>query len=89
MDSQFIKCVGIPYRQGWIEVATGIHEGYINLETWNITPDVDISPPSINLLHLEDGHVNGNTEIELSLELAKELVVTLKRAIEVVENGSV
>ncbi|MFY9261795.1 MAG: hypothetical protein WAO71_14985 [Gallionella sp.] len=87
MSSQRFKCTGVPYRQGWIEVTPGIHDGYVNLEVWNVTSEVDISPLASELALLADAQVVGNTEVELSIALAKALVAALENAIKTIERA--
>lgn len=84
--SERIKCVGVPYRQGWVEVAVGVHRGYVNLESWSVAPDVDITHHSAELALLPDETVSGNAELELSLEQARALVLALQEAIERAEH---
>lgn len=87
MPPSEIRCTGIRYRQGYVEVLPNIHEGYINLETWNIHPDMDISGPSCAIKSIpEDGFV-GNTEIELSIHEAEALVQLLQSAINIAKSG--
>ncbi|MNU89546.1 hypothetical protein D3C71_793880 [compost metagenome] len=70
----------VRYRQGFLEVTANIHPGHINLETWQIHPDLDISDkPSDEML--TDDSVTANTEIELNIEQAKALVASLEAAI--------
>ncbi|MDD4911764.1 MAG: hypothetical protein PHP57_05665 [Sideroxydans sp.] len=87
MNPQRFKCTGVPYRQGWIEVTSGIHGGFVNLEVWNVTPEVDISPLASELALLTDDQIVGNTEVELSVALAKELVAALESAIKAIERA--
>lgn len=79
---QKIKCNAIEYRKGFIEVKSNIHAGCINLETWSIHPDVDISDDKSSLDTLSENDITGNTEIELTVERAKELVRLLQLAID-------
>jgi hypothetical protein len=83
-----IKCYGVQYRQGWVEVVAGIHSGFVNLESWNVSPQVDITPQSASLASLPDEAITANTEMELSLEQAKQLVAALHAAIQVAELGA-
>ena len=76
-----IKCNNVEYRKGFIEIIPNIHDGCINIETWNIHVDIDIS--NIDLeddLFPEEG-VTCNTEIEMSVNEAEELVRKLQVAI--------
>lgn len=80
-----IKCNTINYRKGLIEVSTGIHDSCINIEAWNINPDVDISDLELDDSELPENTVVGNTELELNLDNAKKLLNQLKNAIETIE----
>lgn len=77
-----IRCAGVAYRQGFIDVQANIHRGFINVETWMINPDVrledvpDIVDPRIN-----DSDVIGNTELELDFDQARALVFALQSAL--------
>ncbi|RQO63855.1 hypothetical protein DBV14_02145 [Variovorax sp. KBW07] len=70
----------VRYRQGFLEVTANIHPGHINLETWQIHPDLDISGKQSDEV-LADDSVTANTEIELNVEQAKALVASLEAAI--------
>ncbi|MBT2332319.1 hypothetical protein J7E49_00105 [Variovorax paradoxus] len=43
MGAKKIRFNDVCYRQGFLEVTANIHPGHINLETWEIHPDLDIS----------------------------------------------
>ena len=73
-----IKCDNINYRKGFVEVASNIHKGFINVETWTIDPDFNIEKFKFGDDILPDGTVTGITEIELSRENAMELVKLLQ-----------
>ncbi len=75
-----IACNSINYRKGFIEVAD-IHEGCINIETWIIHPDFDLSSIGMSFDAVPEDQVTGNTEIELSIANAKALLEQLKEAI--------
>lgn len=81
MKSTRLKAMGIPCRQGWVEVAP-VYKGYINIEAWNIHPDVDMSSPDVHLNHLRDEDVIANTEMELSIDAARQLAAALLEAAE-------
>ena len=85
MELQRVKCSGVGYRQGWVEVTANIHAGHVNLEVWNVAPEVDMSVPSVALASVPDEVVTGNVEVELTLAQAKQLLVALRVAIEVAE----
>ena len=73
-----IRCSGVNYRQGFVEVSARIHEDMINLETWQVDPETNIDDcvwvddPSIS-----DSSITGNCEIEISIEDARNLATSL------------
>ena len=75
-----IKCNSINYRKGYIEVTGNIHEGHVNIEAWRIHPDTDISG-DMSFEEISDEAFTSNTELELTLENAEELVKALQGAI--------
>jgi hypothetical protein len=81
-----IRCNNINYRKGFIEVFPGIHPGFINLETWDIHPDVDISERNLSDDSIPDDAVVSNSEIEMSVKEAEELVQLLQDAISEVKS---
>ncbi|WP_086929641.1 hypothetical protein [Agarilytica rhodophyticola] len=83
-----IRCNNINYRKGYIEIEPEIHKGYVNLEVTQIHPDVDIADTRLGDGKLSDEAFIGNTEIELNLEEAKNLIELLKNAIDKTEVGS-
>lgn len=76
-----LRCNEIDYRKGFIEVTPGIHEGFINLETWGIHPEVDIASTSLSDELFPDDGITGNTELEMSIETAEALIRALQAAI--------
>lgn len=76
-----IKCNNVEYRKGFIEVIPNIHDGFINIETWDIHAELDITNLELeDEIFPEDG-VTGNTEIEMNLNETEELVKRLQAAI--------
>jgi hypothetical protein len=82
-----IKCNDIPYRQGFIEVASGIHPHHVNVEIWNVHPDRDISGLSLTDQAISDKEIIGNTEIELNVSQASALIEALRNAIQLAGHG--
>lgn len=80
MGASKIRFNDVPYRQGFLEV-TNIHSGHINIETWEIHPDLDISEKQFDDKAITDDCAVANTEIALSVEQAKALVASLEAAI--------
>ncbi|XGV99191.1 MAG: hypothetical protein ACAF41_09675 [Leptolyngbya sp. BL-A-14] len=87
MESQRVTGSGVPYRQGWVEVVPNIHAGFVNLEAWSVTPEVDVSDPYTSLSTVPDEAVTGNVEVELSVAQARQLVMLLQAAIEATERA--
>ena len=79
--SNRMKCNNIEYRKGFIEVEAGIHAGCINLETWEVNADIDISNLNLSDNELPDEGIVANTEIELNIDEAEQLIRLLHRAI--------
>lgn len=83
-----IYCNSVSYRSGFIEVRPDIHPGHVNLEVWNLHPDHNQRAVDIADDNIADADVTGNTEMELDVMQAKELVRLLNLAIEAVaDNG--
>ena len=78
-----IKCNTIEYRKGFVEVRANIHDDNINIEVWNIDPDVNITNVSLGDYSLKDESIIANTEIELSIINAEDLILQLQEAINV------
>lgn len=84
MKRQFIKCTGVSYRQGFVEVVVGIHPKHINLETWSVSSDAKLTgtPGS-----LPEGSITANTELELDLKQARALIAALEAAVQIISRG--
>ena len=76
-----IKCNSVNYRQGYVEVESGIHEGCVNLELTGIHPEIDITNISLGSGELSDDAFISNVELELNLDEAQLLVTLLQDAI--------
>lgn len=72
-----IKCDGVNYRKGFVELSNNIHENHINLEVWGVHPDYDISEVGSSFNEIPEESFIGNVELELNLESAKALVQEL------------
>lgn len=83
---QKIRCNGVRYRQGFLEVLPNVHSEHINLEIWNIHPERDISTVSLESASISDDSIIANAEIELSLQQANALVEMLQVAIQKVKD---
>jgi len=84
-SSAKIKCNAISYRKGFIEVLPEIHPGCINIETWEIQSKFDLDGVDFEDSQLPDSAFVANTEIEMGLPEAKQLVAVLLKAIEQIE----
>ena len=77
-----IRCNGVLYRQGFVEVSAGIHAKHVNIEIWNVHPDTNISDLSrVDQVPL-DSAFTGNTEVELTIREANALIESLRKAIQ-------
>ncbi len=76
-----LLCIGISYRQGYVEVIPNIHKGYINIETWMIHPDHICAGKEFDEIVALDDAVRANTELELTVETAIALIQLLQAAI--------
>jgi hypothetical protein len=76
-----IKCDSISYRQGFIEVIPAIHEGCVNIETWQLEPSTSLNDMMwVDEPPIPDGSVSANTELELTAAQACELAEALLAA---------
>jgi len=82
-----IHCNSVPYRSGFVEVRSNVHPGHVNIEVWCLHPDYDRQASDIIDDCIGDADVTGNTEIELEIIQAKELVRLLNVAIEAAERN--
>jgi len=83
-----VRCDAVKYRQGFIEVIGQIHPGLVNVETWQVRPQADISGLDVESDRLTDADFVANTELELTPEQAKSLATTLVAAADAAEAGS-
>lgn len=58
-----LKVNNVAYKKGYIEVIADIHDGCINIETWEINADIDISNLELDDPNLPDEAVVANTEL--------------------------
>lgn len=82
-----IRCNSIGYRQGFIEILPNIHQGHINIEAWWVHPETDISNIDISDDQISDESVEGNTELEMSIDQAEQLIALLQAAISEVKSS--
>lgn len=74
------RCNSVTYRQGFIEVASDIHEGLINVEAWNIEPETDLSASTPEGDEIPEEAVMSNTELELTPAEARRVAAALVAA---------
>ena len=68
---QRLRLQAVQYRQGFVEVSN-IHSGCVNVETWSIDANVDLSNVEwVAAPSLSDDHVNANTELEFTAAEAR------------------
>lgn len=75
-----IRCDTISYRQGFIEVQSQIHPGKVNIEVWQVDPDVNISGTWVSDDSISDDNITGNTELELTPSQTRSLAESLLAA---------
>ena len=83
-----IKCDGVNYRKGFIELSDNIHKNYVNLEVWGVHPDYDISQGESSFNEIPEESFIGNVELELSIENAKVLIRDLRNFVNRSEQSS-
>lgn len=88
MELPKIYCKSISYRSGFVEVRPNVHPGHVNIEVWNLRPDHDRGAVDIAGNLIADDDVISDTEIELDIIQAKELVRLLSLAIEAAESNA-
>lgn len=86
-------CDAVSYRKGYIEISLEIHKNCINIETTQIHPDFEVIAPLLDpepsTALLPDEAFVGNTELEMSLETAKNFLKTLAEYISDLERSNV
>lgn len=82
-----IKCNGIAYRQGFVEISAGIHPQHVNVEIWNVHPDQNLSSLSRVDEVATDNAIIGNTEVELTISEANALIEALRKAVQLASGG--
>ena len=75
-----VRCDAVKYRQGFIEVIGQIHPGLVNIETWHVNPDANISGLEVESERLTDADFVANTELELTPTQARSLAAALLSA---------
>ena len=89
MPDQFrVRCDTVKYRQGFIEVVGQIHPGLVNVETWEVSAEADITGLDVDSDSLTDDDFVANTELELTPQQARSLAAALVAAADAAEGGS-
>ena len=81
MLPQTIRCNSISYRKGFVEVSR-VHNGCVNLESWSVNSETEISGIDIRDERIGDDDVTGNVELELGIEAAERLITALQAAVD-------
>lgn len=81
MLPQTIRCNSIAYRKGFVEVSR-VHDGCVNLESWSVHSETEISGIDIRDERIGDDDVTGNVELELGIEAAERLITALQAAVD-------
>ena len=81
MLPQTIRCNSIAYRKGLVEVSR-VHDGCVNLESWSVRSEAEISGVDIRDERIGDDDVTGNVELELNIEAAERLIAALQAAVD-------
>jgi hypothetical protein len=77
-----MRCGAVKYRQGFIEVIGPIHPGLINVETWQVSVEADLTGIDVESDRLTDADFVANTELELTPAQARSLAAALVAAAE-------
>jgi hypothetical protein len=88
MNFPKIHCKNIPHRSGFVEVRPNIHSGHINIEIWNLEPGYDRDATDVTDDRLSDADITSNTEIELDIPQALELIRLLSSAVAAAGNST-
>ena len=80
-----VRCDSVRYRQGFIEVIPGIHAGLVNVETWEVSAEADITGLFPESDGLSDSDFVANTELELTPGQARSLAAALLAAADLLE----
>jgi hypothetical protein len=75
-----VRCDAVKYRQGFIDVIGQIHPGLVNVESWQVSVEADISGLEVESDGLTDPDFVANTELELTPAQARSLAAALVAA---------
>lgn len=88
VENTRIRCDAVEYRKGFIEVLDNIHQGLVNVETWQVGVQVDISAMSVDASDWQEHHIQSNTELELTPVQARLVANRLLAAADAAESCS-
>ena len=81
MQPQSIRCNSIAYHKDFVEVSR-VHDGCVNLESWSVHSEAEISGIGIRDERIDDEDITGNVELELNIEAAERLIAALQAAVD-------
>jgi len=84
-DRLRVRCNVVKYRQGFIEVIGQIHQGLVNIETWQVSAEADLSGLDVESDRLTDADFVASTELELTPAQARSLAAAVVTAAEAAE----
>ena len=76
-----ILCNSIRYRKGFVEVSR-VHDGCVNLESWSVNSETEISGVDLHDGRIDDDDITGNVELELGIEAAERLITALQATVD-------
>ena len=62
MLTQTIRCNSIHYRKGFVEVSR-VHNGCVNLESWSVNSESEISGVYVHDGRVDDDDITGNVDL--------------------------
>ena len=81
MQPQSIRCNSIAYHKGFVEVSR-VHDGCVNLESWSVHSETDISGVGIRDERIDDELITESVELELGIEATVRLIAALQAAVD-------
>lgn len=84
-----LKCESVPYRKGFVEVTPSIHDGCVNIETWEVHAEASLEDAEwMDDPSIPDPSVIANCEFELTALEARNLAEALLTASQSVEDAN-
>ena len=59
-----------------------VHDGCVNLESWSVHSETEVSGVDIRDGRFGDDDITGNVELELNIEAAERLITALQAAVD-------